>query len=447
MDGSEGPYNAGMTEHDTPDDSSFRRAGPRQLAAAMQDARHYTLALFDAFDAAGYGVPAQVPRLSIINPPLWELGHTAWFGEWFVLRDATGSHPGEAHGHSLLARGDDWFDSNTVAHRTRWTLDLPAPGALKTYCREVQDRILDRLAREADDDAALYPYRLALAHEDMHGEANLYTLQTLGVAPPGLDGHVSGGSGVTGAGGIAGVGGVVATSGEIAFAGGSFVRGGDQSRGFVFDNERRAAACRVAPFSIDAGLVSNGAYLAFMRDGGYQRPEYWSEAGRAWLMAQERSAPRYWRRGDDGGGAGSGGSAGNGGGAGNDGWHVVRFGRRIALDLEEPVRHVTLHEAQAWCSWAGRRLPQETEWEFAAVQGHPDFRWGQLWEWTASGFLPYEGFAADRYREYSAPWFGTRQVLRGASFATPARFRSARFRNFFTPERDDIFSGFRTCAL
>lgn len=110
------------------------------------------------------------------------------------------------------------------------------------------------------------------------------------------------------------------------------------------------------------------------------------------------------------------------------------------------MRHVSLHEAQAWCRWAGRRLPREEEWEWAARAGHPGFAWGGLWEWTASPFLPRPGFRADRYREYSAPWFGSRQTLRGASFATPARMRSAVFRNFFTAERDDIFTGFRTCA-
>jgi ergothioneine biosynthesis protein EgtB len=404
----------------TEDHASFRRAGPRQLATALRDARHYTLALFDAVAGAGYDDPARVPRLSILNPPLWELGHTAWFAEWFILREATGSHPGEAHGHSLLARGDDWFDSNTVPHRARWTLDLPGAGALKTYCREVEDRILDRLAREPDDDTALYPYRLTLAHEDMHGEALLYTMQTLGVtppappAPPASHAHAHAPMREV-------------QAGEIAFDGGSFVRGGEQARGFVFDNERQAAPCEVAPFAIDAGLVSNAAYLEFVRGGGYQRAQYWSEAGRAWLMAQERSAPRYWLR------------------EGGD-WHVLRFGRRMALDPAEPVRHVSLHEAEAYCSWAGRRLPSEAEWEYAASSRQPGFAWGALWEWTTSAFLPYPGFEADRYREYSKPWFGSHQVLRGASFATPARFRSPHFRNFYTPERDDMFAGFRTCA-
>nr|WP_314540995.1 selenoneine synthase SenA [uncultured Massilia sp.] len=400
--------------------ASFRTAGPEDLGAALQDARHYTLALFDILAGAGYDDAHNVPRLSIVNPPLWELGHTAWFAEWFVLRDATGSQPGEADGHSLLARGDDWFDSGNVAHRTRWALDLPSTGAIKTYSNEVLERILARLSEETDDDAALYPYRLALAHEDMHGEALLYTIQTLGIAvdpeafrqvkPEQRPGP---------------------SAGEIAFAGGSFVRGGDQSRGFVFDNERDAASCKVVPFAIDAGLVTNGAFAAFVRDGGYQRPALWSEAGRAWLMGQERSAPRYWERDGDGEHAG---------------WRTRVFGHAAPLDPDQPVRHVNCHEAEAYCAWGGRRLPTEAEWEFAATSGRDGFAWGRLWEWTASPFLPFDGFAADRYREYSAPWFGTRRTLRGASFATPARLRSPHFRNFFTPERDDIYCGFRTCA-
>jgi len=381
----------------------------------LRDARHYTLALFDTLASAGYADAARVPRLPIINPPLWELGHTAWFAEWFVLRAATSSRPGDADGHSLLARGDDWFDSSLVPHRTRWALDLPAPGAIQTYCEEVLERTLEKLAREPDDDAALYPYRLALAHEDMHGEALLYTMQTLGLPlQPAMAGAQP----------------APLVSGEIVFEGGSFLRGGEQSYGFVFDNEKQAAACRVAPFAIDASLVSNARYLDFVEDGGYRDARWWSEAGQAWLAASSQSAPRYWRHG----------------GEGRDGWRQLRFGRREPLVLGAPVRHLTLHEAQAWCRWAGRRLPTEPEWEFAAASKHPGFEWGRLWEWTATPFLPYAGFAPDRYLEYSAPWFGSRQVLRGASFATPARFRSPAFRNFFTPERDDVFTGFRSCA-
>ena len=127
-------------------------------------------------------------------------------------------------------------------------------------------------------------------------------------------------------------------------------------------------------------------------------------------------------------------------------WQQWRHGRWQTLDLDEPACHLTLYEAQAWCAWAGRRLPSEAEWQCAA-QAHPGrFKWGAVWEWTASAFQPYPGFVADPYRDYSAPWFGSRQVLRGASLATQPRLRHLRYRNFFRPERNDIFAGFRSCA-
>lgn len=382
-----------------------------QLAEALQSARDYTLQLFDCFAAAGLDAPARVPQLVTVNPPLWELGHIAWFAEWFILREAASSHPADALYNSLLSRGDDWFDSNLVAHRSRWTLDLPSTGALKTYCHEVLDRVLDKLTRAPGDDAALYPYRLALAHEDMHGEAFLYTLQTLGLtAPPQLTHDEA----------------LLFAPSEITFPGGTVQLGG-AADGFVFDNERAAHALYIAPFTIDSTLVTNAQFADFVADGGYDNRQFWSAAGSAWLMRQERSAPRYWQR--DGGQ-----------------WRTMRFGQLCTLAGAEPVRHINLYEAQAYCAWAGRRLATEAEWEYAAMSGHPAFRWGQLWEWTASPFEPYPGFVADRYREYSAPWFGTHQTLRGASFATPERLGSARFRNFYRPERDDIFAGLRTCA-
>ena len=391
---------------------SFRHAKPQPLADALQHARNYTLSLFDCLAGSGFDVLARVPHLPIINPPLWELGHTAWFAEWFVLREAQSSHPAAAQRASLLSHGDDWFDSNLVPHRSRWTLPLPSAGALKTYCREVLDRTLDKLSREPGTDEALYPYRLALAHEDMHGEAFLYTLQTLDVAaPPGAPSPAS-----------------VNSLGEVAYPGGTLLMGGKQDSGFVFDNEKHAHPVYVAPFRIDAGLVTNAQYAEFIADGGYQNRQFWSSSGSAWLMRQERSSPLYWQREEEQ-------------------WRTLRFGRLSTLAPHEPVRHVSLFEAQAYCAWAGRRLPLESEWEYAATSSQPGFGWGQLWEWTATPFEPYPGFAPDRYLEYSQPWFMTHQVLRGASFATPERLVSPRFRNFYMPARNDMFVGFRTCEL
>lgn len=397
----------------SPLNNSFRNAPASELADALQDARDYTLTLFDCFLAAGLDAPENVPKLRIVNPPLWELGHIAWFAEWFILREAQSTEPAAAQRTSLLTKGDDWFDSGMVPHHARWTLGLPSAGALKTYCYEVLDRALDQLSRAEDQPEALYPYRLALAHEDMHGEAYAYTLQTLGVALPLC---------------LAQQPSPAWAQGEIGFSGGTLQLGSAPDAGFVFDNEKWAHPCYVPPFAMDATLVSNAQYGEFVADGGYQNQKLWSSAGRQWLMQQERSAPRYWQR---------------------DGkrWTGDRFGRQVMLPPQEPVRHVSLYEAQAYCIWAQRRLPREAEWEFAAVSGHAAFRWGDLWEWTCSPFEPYPGFSADAYREYSAPWFMTHQVLRGASFATRSRMRSAKYRNFYMPERDDMFVGFRTCAL
>lgn len=393
--------------------ASFRNAKPHELAGALQDARDYTLALFDCFAAAELDRVHKVPMLAIVNPPLWELGHIAWFAEWYILREAESSAPDAAKRPCLLTKGDDWFDSNTVPHRTRWTLDLPGSGALKTYCREVLDRVLDKLGKAGRDDAALYPYRLALAHEDMHGEAFAYTMQTLGIMPPRQLFEQAA---------------KPWAQGEIRFAGGNFECGSKPGNGFVFDNEKWAHPFHVPAFSMDSTAVANEQYMDFVTDGGYQDLQWWSTAGRAWLRRHEKTAPKDWYR--DG-----------------KSWLCMRFGQPMMLRPREPVRHISLYEAQAYCMWAGRRLPTEAEWEFACLSGHPALHWGDVWEWTCSPFEPYPGFSADAYREYSQPWFSTHQVLRGASFATKPRMRSPKYRNFFLPERNDIFAGFRTCAL
>jgi EgtB-related family protein len=117
------------------------------------------------------------------------------------------------------------------------------------------------------------------------------------------------------------------------------------------------------------------------------------------------------------------------------------------LDLAEPACHLTAHEAQAWCAWAGRRLPTEWEWERTALTRPEAFAWGEVWEWTASAFAPLPGFEPHPYRDYSAPWFDGRPVLRGASFMTQPRMRHPRYRNFFEALRSDVPAGFRTCAV
>jgi iron(II)-dependent oxidoreductase len=174
--------------------------------------------------------------------------------------------------------------------------------------------------------------------------------------------------------------------------------------------------------------VTNAEYLQFVEDGGYRRAALWSPQAHARLRAAGRDAPAQWRR---------------------DGtrWWQRWFDRWIPLEPYAPVVQVDAHEADAYCAWAGRRLPTEVEWERAA-DTLEDFDWGDsVWEWTASTFGPYADFRADPYEAYSVPSFGgTHRVVRGGSFATPSGLVHRRLRNFYRPERGDVFVGLRTCA-
>jgi ergothioneine biosynthesis protein EgtB len=270
-----------------------------------------------------------------------------------------------------------------------------------------------------DDDAALEPFRWAVFHEDLRAEHLHGLLQVLGLQPAGQPP-------------LAAV--AVPAAQTLSLPGGRFQMGWPDADGFFFDNECPPYRTYVPAFEIDAQPVTNGQYLEFIEDRGYDHPQWWSPAGMEWLMMQERSAPLGWQRDPT-----------------TRSWQALRYGQARTINRDEPVRHVSLYEAQAWCRWAGRRLPTEDEWEMAAVQGRAGFHWGQVWEWTSSPFEPYPDFVPGvprgRAASLSAPHFQTMQTVRGAAAHTPQRARHPRFRGFLLPERDDIFVGFRTCAL
>ena len=330
------------------------------------------------------------PKLAIVNPPLWEIGHVGWFQEHWCLRwreDGT-------RGASILPDADALYDSSKVAHETRWDLPLPTLAATQAYLAAVLERTLERVAREPENERLRYFVQLSMLHEDMHAEAMHYTHQTLGYPEPEF--------------GVRSQTEKKQDSGPdpefIELPGGPFRLGTERDeQRFVFDNEKWAHDVHIAPFAIASRPVSNAQYLEYVEDGG--------------------QAPRYWRQ--------------------RDGvWQERRFERWQPIVPQAPVRHVDWNEAQAWCRWAGERLPTEAEWAYAASR----LEWGEVWEWTSSVFASFPGFSPDPYADYSMPWFHTHKVLRGASFATPRRLASARFRNFFVPERGDVFAGFRTCA-
>jgi len=395
-----------------------RCAGKAALAAALTDARARTLALFGACEGA-LGPGLRVPCTPELNLPLWELGHVGWFADWWLARNperhrGLQANPQAPRRPARQARrgvdADSLFNSSTVPHDHRWTLNLPAADALRTDLAESLQDTLALLHGAEATDAGLYFFRLALFHEDMHAEAAVYMAQNLGFDP------------TPGAGAAA----TAARPPRTLQAPATTWELGRSGPGFAFDNELGAHPVAVAAFEVDAHAVTWAQYLPFVESGAAAQRRFWSDAGWAWRSRSQSAWPRYVR-------------------PARNGWEQLRHGQWQALDLSATARHLTAFEAQAWCAWAGRRLPTEAEWEVAA-HTLPGFVWGDAWEWTASPFAPFPGFTPHPYVDYSAPWFDGRPVLKGASPATVPRMRHPKYRNYFTPERNDIVSGFRTVA-
>jgi len=412
----------------------------------LADARRRTLELVADL------TPEQlaVPEIDIINPPIWEIGHVAWFQEKWALRHRLGAA-------SIHPHADEFWDSAAVSHESRWQLPLPSREATGHYMEQVLERALEQLPQELADPADAYFYWLAIMHEDMHGEALAYTRQTLGYPAPPDWKPIDTVTVPDGAHGDAGI------------AGGTYLLGSRPGSLFVFDNEKWAHEVPVPPFAIARCAVTCGEFAGFVGEGGYRRRECWSDEGWRWRESAGARHPAYWIAQDSGN------------------WMYRLYNRTLPLPAALPVIHVNWYEAEAYCRWAGRRLPTEAEWELAAsgVQ-KPRYPWGDevpepvrahldanslgciaangcaagdssygcrqmvgnVWEWTATDFLPYPGFEIDPYKEYSQPWFGNeRKVLRGGCWATRSRLIRNTWRNYFQKERRDIFAGFRTCAL
>lgn len=405
----------------------------------------------------------------LMSPLVWDLAHIGNYEEQWLLRAAGGRE-------ALRPDIDGLYDAFENPRADRVTLPLLRPEEAREYNDRVRRQVLDTLdsadlgavpePREPGAGGAVgerslleagFVFHMVIQHEHMHDETMLATHQLRRGAPVLLEEESPPeAAGPPGAG-------------EVLVPAGPFTMGTDDDP-WSYDNERSAHTADLDAYWIDTDPVTNAAYMEFIEDGGYRDPRWWTDRGWEWRERRCAEAPAFW--------------SGEGGG-----WTRRRFGRHEEVPPDQPVQHVSFHEAQAYANWAGKRLPTEAEWEKAArfdpASGRSRrFPWGDeeptgrhanlgqralgphpigsrpdgasplgvrqligdVWEWTSTTFHGYPGFSSFPYREYSEVFFDDGyKVLRGGSWAThPTAVRST-FRNWDHPVRRQIFSGFR-CA-
>ncbi|MGP8162784.1 MAG: ergothioneine biosynthesis protein EgtB [Acidimicrobiales bacterium] len=359
------------------------------------------------------------------SPTKWHRAHTTWFFEEFVL----GARPSEYRvfheGYAYLF--NSYYEAVGPRHPRpeRGVITRPSAAEVGAYRRHV-DSAMARLLDGGTDEGTALRVELGLHHEQQHQELLIMDIQhalsrnplapaygTLPWEAPVL----APGTGTTAPGWLGHDGGIV----EVGHGG----------PGFAFDNESPRHEVLLRPFELSASLVTNGDWLSFMADGGYERPELWMSEGWALVRAQGWRAPEYWRQRDDG-------------------WWAFGLAGLQPVRAAEAVVHVSWFEADAFARWAGARLPRESEWEAlvpapggatAAALGF----YGTVWQWTASPYTAYPGFApsAGAIGEYNGKFMVNQQVLRGSCRATPPGHARRTYRNFFPPQARWMFAGVR----
>ena len=374
-----------------------------EIADCLQWCRGQTLRSFQGFTDS-LGEQCVVPYKESLNPPLWEFGHVAWFQTYWITRNKHREKGLKyaAHSHAVPHpdQPDAIFNSSLLAHSPRWELEAVTAEKVVAMLERGLNEVLECLSKDAaSDKTSPYFYQLAIAHECMHLEAFLMQANQLGIAVESVSAP-----------------GVLPNNEHAGYQPTKRIHVPAQTlmshiaepdvatqHHFFFDNECPPRKWEVDAFEIDSRPISYGEYAPILE----RRPHSGLRAG-----------PK--------------------------GLEKLFFGQWIAVDESAPVTNIRLDDAQAWCEMHGRRLPTEAEW--LAASALEDFALGEVWEWTADPFLPFDGFAPHPYVDYSKPWFGDHQLLKGWSWATPTPMRDRQFRNFYKPHRADVFNGFRSVS-
>lgn len=398
-----------------------RQAGAAQLSLALIDSRNRSLAIFGELEPLLDQAASDAARGLGLSPLPWLLGHLAWYQEHWIARNmqrARGAQcdAGQARLPSMLPDADNCFNPALASPAQRWDLVLPDPAGIRGYLLGTLEATLDLLDKAEEDDAALYFFRAALQHEDRMAERMCVMAQSLGW-PLALPAPAA-----------------VASREPLLVPASAWAMGWTEG-GFAFPVELPVHEVRIPSFEIDAQPVQWAQYIEFVDDGGYDREELWSPQGWAWLQREAQGQGRRGPRHVDQISVASGAVM------------ATRFGRPSRMSGSQPVVHASWWEADAWCRWAGRRLPTEVEWEAAAVSAaRRGFVWGEVHEWTASTLRAYPGGPIGPDLDGARSALGQARAVRGASFATHARQRHARARGWLAPQCDEAFVGFRSCA-
>jgi ergothioneine biosynthesis protein EgtB len=372
------------------------------------------------------------------SPAKWHLAHTSWFLETFLLSEfLPGYRPFDPDFHWLF---NSYYNavSEQPEKKLRASFSRPSLAEILEYRRYVNAAMKKWIEAGVTEEIERR-ITLGLHHEQQHQELLAYDIKNAfwsnPLHPAYREGELAHNDAAPAVRWIGHDGGLV----EIGHAG----------DGFCFDNEQPRHKAYLEPYELASRLVTCGEYLDFMRDGGYERAELWLSDGWNTARAQAWRAPLYWFEAEGE-------------------WRVftLRGAAPLSAMLATPVCHVSLYEADAFARWAGKRLATEAEWEIAAadlpVKGnlldseilHPTaakagdgFRqmFGDVWEWTASAYLGYPGYAAlpGALGEYNGKFMSNQMVLRGGSAVTPASHIRNTYRNFFQPASRWQFSGVR----
>lgn len=347
-----------------------------------------------------------------VSPPKWHLGHTTWFFETFILLPNYPDYKVFDVQYNFVFNSYYETVGARVIRTDRGNLSRPSVADVYRY-REYVDEHMHRFLHSEFCNLELQDLlELGLNHEQQHQELLLTDIKYILGHNPLFPAYSEDFSREKSS---------IESAKMLSFSEGIYEIGhhGDD---FCFDNELGKHKVYLQDFEICSALVTNGEYLEFMQDGGYEDFRHWHAEGWDWAKNSEGKSPLYWHKIDDE-------------------WMQYTFAGLQKLDLQQALCHLNFFEASAFASWKGMRLPTESEWEIAS----DSFSWGTRWEWTGSAYLPYPGFKkeAGAVGEYNGKFMVNQTVLRGASIATPQGHSRKTYRNFFPTHLQWQFTGLR----